>query len=417
MSLSRSCPSAGVLLALLLAPALSAQGTDPSRLYGRILTTDGDVYEGFIRWAGNEGGWFDILHGDKEIPERNWRDAERLGWEPEPRERRFEIFGIGISLPGGGDEVSRSSQSGVRLGHVSSLEVLGSNRARLLLKSGEEVEFRGGGDIGASVDEILVASPDGQQVELAWRDVRTIDFLTGPEASTGWGDRLYGTLRTRDGERFTGYVVWDMDELFGEDVLDGEDGGREVEIPFARVRSIERYGSGAARVRLADGEDLVLRGSNDVDDDNRDILIADPALGEVRVEWDAFDILELERPPSRVATEGFDGGSRLRGTVRARGGETHTGWIRWDNDEESSWEILDGELADGVDLDIEMGRIQSIERVAYDASRVTLRDGRTFELTGSNDVDEGNKGVFVEREDGALVRVPWDRFERVDFDG
>jgi hypothetical protein len=46
-----------------------------------------------------------------------------------------------------------------------------------------------------------------------------------------------------------------------------------------------------------------------------------------------------------------------------------------------------------------------------------LRDGRSFELTDSNDVDDGNRGVYVERADGTLVLVPWDRFERVEFDG
>ena len=159
---------------------------------------------------------------------------------------------------------------------------------------------------------------------------------------------------------------------------------------------------------------MVLRGSNDVNDDNRDILIADPALGEVRVEWDAFRVLELERPPSSIALGELRGG-RLYGTVRARGGERHTGWIRWDNDEEYGWEILDGELRDGVELDVEFGQIRSIERVGFDESAVTLRDGRVLRLTGSNDVDEDNKGIYVERQDGTLILVPWDRFERADF--
>jgi len=49
--------------------------------------------------------------------------------------------------------------------------------------------------------------------------------------------------------------------------------------------------------------------------------------------------------------------------------------------------------------------------------RCHLKDGRSFELSGSNDVDEGNKGLYVERADGTLVLVPWDRFERVVLDG
>jgi hypothetical protein len=408
-----------VALALAGAPGvLAAQGgADPSRLYGRITTIDGAMYEGFLRWDGNEAGWFDILSLSKSIPERNRRDAERLGWEPERRERRIEVFGIGISWDERGSDLASSAQSGIRFGHVSTLEPVGSGRVRLLLKSGEEVEFRGGGDVGSSMSGILVESPGGGQVELRWRDVRVVDFMGGPAQPSRWGDRLYGTLETRDGTRFTGYIVWDMDELFTTDVLDGEERGRDHEIPFARIGSIQRYSSSAARVSLRDGAELILRGTNDVNRSNRDILVADPGLGEVRVEWDALERVDFTSPPEQAPLGAFDGGRRIHGTVYARGGESHTGYIRWDNDEEYTWEILDGALRDGVDLDIEFGAIRSIERVAYDMCRVTLRDGRAFDLGGSNDVDESNKGVYVERADGTLVLVPWDRFERAELDG
>ena len=95
----------GLILALAALPAVRPAGAaaqdatpDPSRLYGRVTTVDGGVHEGFLRWAGNEAGWFDILNGSKRIPERNRDDAERLGSEPEERRERIEIFGIGITL-------------------------------------------------------------------------------------------------------------------------------------------------------------------------------------------------------------------------------------------------------------------------------------------------------------------------------
>ena len=407
------------LLALMAIPTLAAgqDGSDPSRLFGRVVATDGTVYRGYIRWDVNEAGWFDILHGDKDIPDRNRQDAERLGWEPDRRERRIEIFGIGISWDEEGNDIGWSAQSGIRFGHISTLEPLTGDRARLILKSGEEIELDGGGDVGDGVDGILVEDPRGGQVELDWDDIEVVDFIGGPSTPSGWGDRLYGTLETRDGHRFTGYIVWDMYELFTTDVLDGEAEGRDHEIPFGRIRTIARHSSAAARVTVDEGEELVLRGSNDVDDDNRDILVADPSFGEVRVTWDELDHVEFGAPPEQPAFGAFDGGHRIRGTVAARGGESHTGAIRWDNDEEFTWEILDGELRDGVELDIEFGAIESIERVSSDLSRVTLRDGRAFDLGDSNDVASGNKGIYVERADGTLVLVPWDRFERVDFDG
>ena len=42
---------------------------------------------------------------------------------------------------------------------------------------------------------------------------------------------------------------------------------------------------------------------------------------------------------------------------------------------------------------------------------VTLRDGRTLELDGSNDVDRGNRGIFVTENGGRTVLVHWTDFE------
>jgi hypothetical protein len=39
----------------------------------------------------------------------------------------------------------------------------------------------------------------------------------------------------------------------------------------------------------------------------------------------------------------------------------------------------------------------------------------SFELRGSNDVDEDNKGVFVETDEGDLEELDWDDFEKVEF--
>lgn len=409
-----SVAAAGAVVA---PPPLAAQTADPAQLYGRVRTADNVVYEGYIRWDGNEAGLFDVLHASKPIPERNRRDAERLGWEPRERRNRFEIFGIGFTLPGDEVSIGSSAQSGIRFGHMSALEVMGSSRLRVLLKSGEEVVFDGGGDVGSSADPILVEDRLGGQVELRWRDIQVVDFMAPPARASHWGSRLHGTLRTRGGDEFTGYVVWDMDELFSTDVLDGDEANRDREIPFGQIRTLARESSSATRVYLLGGGELVLRGSNDVNSSNRDIMVADPALGEVRVDWDAFDRVDFGPPPVALDPAMLGRSGRLRGTVRARGGESHTGWIRWDNDEEYGWELLDGQLTDGVDLDIELGRVHSVERDAYNASRVTLRDGRVFRLRGSNDVDEGNRGVYVERGDGTLVLVPWDRFESVIFDG
>jgi hypothetical protein len=229
--------------------------------------------------------------------------------------------------------------------------------------------------------------------------------------------RLYGTLEDRFGNVYTGFVAWDVDEIFTADILNGDDRrGRRREIRFADIAAIERAGSSAARVTLTTGEELVLDGTNDVDSSNRGIQVADPDLGQVQVDWEAFASLRFQPAPSTPSSwERFDGGHRLRGTVVTEAGERISGELRWDNDEEWSWEILDGQYR-GVVYDVELAKVRHIRREGGRGSTVTLTDGRVLDLEGSNDVNEDNKGIYVTPAGRETVLVRWDEFREVTFD-
>lgn len=410
-----------VSLALLALFTAGQEQPADDRLYGRVVTAGGRVYEGFLRWDKNEGSWADILNGSKELPWENERDAERLDreWDRDRRERSLDILGLHISWDDE-DEYPSSATSGIRFGHLESLTVLGHDRAVATLKSGEEVELNGGStDLGSGFRGLVVEDPERGEIELRWRDLDVVEFMAAPRgAEAPAAQRLYGTLRTRDGDTFTGYVTWDVDEILTTDILDGEERGRDREIPFRLIASIERSGSSGARVVLSNGEEVVLRGSNDVNDDNRGISVSDPTLGQVTVSWDEFDeVVFTPAPAGEGAYDSFDGGHPLYGTVETEDGERVEGYVRWDNDEAWSWEILDGRLGE-VDLDVEMGRIAHIERRGSWGSEVTLWDGRTFALEDSNDVDDGNKGIYVTPADGGdTVLVRWRDFREVSFQG
>ena len=295
----------------------------------------------------------------------------------------------------------------------------GDQRALLTLKSGEEVELEGGStDIGDDLRGLVVADPERGEVTLRWRDLDVVEFLPAPAGTTAAGGpaALRHAAHAR-GTQFTGYVAWDVDEILASDVLDGEEHGRDRKIPFDRIAAIERAGSSGARVLLRNGEEITLRDSNDVDSGNRGIAVADPRLGEVSVTWDGFESVTFAEPPAGAGGyDSFDGGHPLWGTVEDEDGRTYTGYVRWDNDEENSWEILDGRI-DDVDMDVEFGQISRIRRAGYRGAEVTLVDGRVLDLEGSNDVDEDNKGIFVTREDGDTLLIPWRDFREVTFGG
>lgn len=414
-----------VLCALGLPGPVWAQ--DDDRIWGQVHTVSGDVHEGFIRWDRNEGSWVDILDGSKTIPDENylaWLSATDVDADGPPV-RTIDLLGYRISWNENDPEFSMNTASGVRFGHLSSLRVIQADTVELVLRSGEVVEFEGGSsDLGGSIRELLVEVPGGENVELEWSDLDRVVFSTVPPGTRAASPRLYGTVEDRDGNRYTGYVSWDLDEIFESDELDGEErrGGRDRSIRFGDIASIERV-PGGSRVSLVDGGQLDLTDNRDVDRGNRGIQISDPALGMVEVEWREFRILRFHEAPAVVGYDAFDGGHPLVGTVVTELGEEIEGVIRWDADEAGSWEFLNGR-ADDVVFTVEFSYVSRIVRDGAFGSTVTLVDGRTFELDDSNDVGWDNKGILITPEgrrfantvDGSRWRViHWDEFDEVRF--
>jgi hypothetical protein len=395
-------------------PAAFAQANDQGRLYGRVVAMDGSEYQGFLRWDNNEGHWTDQLDATKRLPRRFMREAERLSGEKYEQQRAVRVLGIRV----GWDTESRwtsSAASSIRYGHIRQIQVLDDTHGLLVLKSGEEQELsRSSSDLGRGL-EVIVQDGEGDTVELRWNDIDYIDFMPAPPRESPFGKRLYGTLTTRGGggNEFTGWITWDRDEIFGPDELNGVDGRRSRFITFDNIAVIERVSSSRALATTVDGRQVEMSGNNDVNSENRGIFVSDPGLGRLEVKWGEFRSVRFHEPPSMSYDE-FDGGRRLRGTVFAEDGDSFTGTIRWDNDEQWTWETLNGDSRN-LEFHVEFGLIASIERASDSSARVTLLDGRQFVLRGSNDVNDQNRGIFVRLDDGKTVMLDWDEFDRVEF--
>ena len=400
----------GMILFLAAVAASPSFADGRGRLYGKVITTDGDRYEGIIRWDKNEASWIDMLDCSKELElaRRRNKDGENV--------KSIYVFGVRIGKVKTKGDYKMSAQCAVAFGHLEAIEFVEDDAALLVFKSGRELEVKASStDIGSSIRGIIVEDPDEGEIELDWEDIERVEFSQGPyEIYSDQGERLYGTLTTRKGDTFTGWVGWDADEALANDILDGEQRGRDREIPFGTIRSIERRSSSGARVTLKNGDELTLTDSNDVDSSNRGISIFVENFGVVKVGWEEFDRVDFEESPAPVEYSRFDGGRLLKGTVHTDSGESYTGHIRWDDDEEYTWEILDTEIKE-IEADIELGNISSIRRKGCCSAIVTLWDGHEFRVKGSNDVDEENKGIFVILESGEEVEIDWDDFDYVEF--
>ncbi len=402
------------VISLLLIFVASMAFAERGRIYGKIYTDRGDVLEGPIRWDKNEASWDDMIDGQKEET-RKAKKEKRRKYKDDGAE--INIFGLTIFKDGA--SWSSSRQSCISFGHIKKLTPESDDGAILLLKNGEEVFLVSNStDLGTGVREIVIEDATEGELELDWYDIDYIEFFDGGDVESDFGERIYGTVTTSKAGEFTGWICWDVDEMFSSDIIDGRDKKRKRKIKFEKIERIEKISSQASLIVLKGGKEIRLDDSNDVDSGNRGIVISDRKMGRVVVQWDEFESLDLKDPETAdyVSYDDFGGGKQLYGTVYDEDGEAYSGKIRWDNDEEFGWEVLDGDYR-GIAFDITFENIKTIEKLSRRSSRVTLWDGRKFKLRDSNDVDDDNNGIFIatgsDPDDEEVI--DWDDFDRIEF--
>jgi hypothetical protein len=286
----------------------------------------------------------------------------------------------------------------------------------VILKSGLEYEISGS-DVGSGVRDIVVDDMNEGEVYFDWDDIDEINFSAEPKEPDGNVERLYGKLTTRRGDEFVGWIEWDVDEVMTSDVLDGDEGRRKNrKIKFGKIASIERRSGSSCIVTLKSGKEMKLSGTNDVNSGNRGIRVKDPTIGRVQVGWDDFEMVEFMPVPRDKLPryDSFDGGRRIEGTVHTEDGETFTGKIIWDNDEEYTWEHLNGDYHD-LDVVIEFDNVKLIDKHSRRGAVVTTKPGRNILLRGSNDVNSENYGIVVQLDDGDEVEIDWYDFEKLEI--
>lgn len=387
-----------------------AAAADHGFIFGTIATKSGEQYSGRIRWDRNEGFWDDLIDATKTDDDRYASRHRRGG--------RISILGLRINT---GDWDNESSSSEICFGYVKSIEPRSSGRVIVRLKNGEKVRFEDSGtDIGSGNRGIEIDTGSEDIVELEWDDIELIEFKAEPDnyqPTLPQAERLYGRVRTEGGDDIVGFIAWDVDEIYSTDIIDGEVNDRTRKIEFGAIESIRKSSHDACVVRRKTGQEFRMSGTNDVDDGNRGVAVTVPGLGRVRVEWDEFESVTFMPIPNGLQRtyDQFDGGKRLTGTVETSDGKPVSGTIAWDNDERFGWEHLNGEQ-NGLNYDVELANIAEIERHSGRAARITLRDGTMLKLRGSNDVDDDNKGIFIESSNNETDEFDWDEFRKITFE-
>lgn len=418
-----------LLLCVFAITPLFATAQDEHFIYGRITLVDNKSYEGPIRWGKEEVYWNDIFNAAKPSNENlryltndqreylddrqsyhrhgdygHWsRWADNFGWRWSDDDRDYRR------------DNDYTHQFSCQFGDIKSLKPQGSKWVDIELRNGMKFEVSGEGynDVGL---DIRVIDRELGEVEIYWNRIEKIEFVNTPsKLANRFGRPLYGTVESF-GEKFTGYIQWDHDERLAVDKLDGDSDDGDLSIEFDKIASITRIGS-RCKVILKSGRELYLEGSNDVDRSNRGVIVMNKDLPAIDIPWSEFDKITFEEktPGALVSYDQFKDQKELSATVKTFGGESYSGKIVFDLDEEYDFELLQGKQRD-YEYTTPFRNIKKIK--TYDDTRceVELKNGTKLMLDDAQDVDDRNQGilVFAQGKDKPQY-VPWDKISEIEF--
>lgn len=250
---------------------------------------------------------------------------------------------------------------------------------------------------------------------------------------------LYGKITLKDGKTYKGAMMWGKHEVLWQDIFNGTKAhnryakyersdrydrkwrmfgnarvnskvSHQFTVQFGDIKAIEPNGKKYATVILKDNsEHEIKRGSaNDV---GETIRIMDDYGDVLKIKWRKIRRIEFEDHPGDLK---YRFGTPLYGTVKTEIG-SFSGYVRWDNDELFDAEELNGEDEEGTDRSIKFRAIKEIERMGSISSKITLKSGRTIELSGTNDVNKKNRGIVIYSQDIGVIQIRWRDFDKVTF--
>lgn len=384
--------------------------------YGRVTATDGQVFEGRLRWGRTEEAfWNQHFNGDKN--DNPWQDMvpESILTEKSPR----RIFGVDVGTRTRRIDLTRPFVA--RFGDIETIHVHGRD-LRVLLKSGTEVALDRY-DADDVADGLRIWDAERGTVDLGERVIRRVDFLPNPQPGPGPA-RLHGTVSTDAGD-FTGFIEWNRRSILGSDMLEGRSSGGRLHLHFETIRSIEKRISDTLEqeagvvVTLIDGSEQALDGHPDVDSHSRGIVVDDPRFGRVLLRWTSFRRVDFTPAGSGPGYDAFAPGRELRGsvTLRSLGGRLE-GRVVFDLDESETTDTLDVR-AQEVNYSILFDRVASIvlpDPGETDAQvQVMLRGGADLRVDRSGDLADDNGPMLVFDEQSRPTAVPWSDVARIDF--
>lgn len=385
-------------------------------IYGKVETIDGDSYEGQIRWGKEEAFWFDHFNSSKPENENldllSSREIDNLDRNRHNNNNSWMAWRNNWFSSNNNSWGNNHTHSfACEFGDIKRIEPGRGERIRVTLQNGDVLRMDGGSnDVGASV---RVYDEEQGLLKIAWDNIETVDFFNAPRSyQSKFGQPLYGTVLTSSGS-FSGYVQWDHDERLSDDELNGDIRGGELDLPFRKIKTITKTYRGV-EVEVLSGRRFDMSGSNDVNNDNRGIIVNIAGMGRVDIPWEEFESVTFTEVDDnrKMKKKSSYSPKKISGTVITVSGKKYAGELIYDLDETYNIEILNGKY-DEMEFFLPFREIKTIRPKSDDRSMVKLENGKELLLEDSVDVSDDNDGIIVSASKNNYEYIPWSEVEEV----
>ena len=171
----------------------------------------------------------------------------------------------------------------------------------MILNSGQSFRLTGSNDVDDGNRGILITHPERGRVIVEWEDFEKLTLTKDIPTMPAYSDYevakpIRGTITTGGGKSFTGRIVYDLDEYYQFEILDGEKGDTKFKIPFKNIKTIKPLNSGKSNITLRNGEEYLLEDTQDVSYDHTGIILfeGEDDSNPIYISWESVELIELQ---------------------------------------------------------------------------------------------------------------------------
>lgn len=150
--------------------------------------------------------------------------------------------------------------------------------SKVMLRSGREYYLRGSNDVDSGNRGVIVSVEGTGKISIPWKAFEKVEFVDAKNSGESYKsysipNGLYGKVERYEGNTVEGRIIYDIDEAWELEIIEGNDDEIAYEIPLRNIKRITPKNYSYSLVTLRNGGSLLLGGGRDISDSNAGLLI------------------------------------------------------------------------------------------------------------------------------------------------